>query len=73
MEERAKSDCVHGKNVMIYIGERPQNVLKNFAAQEEDVFVSETMLRNSLKELSPETMKAIRSLPTYEGMKKWFE
>ena len=73
MEERPKSDCVHGKNVMIYTGERPQNILKNFAAQEEDVYVHEPMLKNSLKELSPETMKAIRSLPTYEGMKKWFE
>lgn len=73
MEERSQSDCVHGKNVIIYTGKRPQNVLKNFAAQEEDVFVNEPMLRNSLKELSPETMKAIMSLPTYQGMKKWFE
>jgi hypothetical protein len=73
MEERPKSDCVHGTNVIIYTGERPQNVLKNFAAQEKDVFVSEPMQINSLKELSPGTMKAIMSLPTYQGMKKWFE
>lgn len=73
MEERSKSDCVHGTNVIIYTGERPQNVLKNFAAQEKDVFVSEPMQRNSLKELSPGTMKAIMNLPTYQGMKKWFE
>lgn len=73
MEEREKSDCVHGKNVVIYTGERPQNVLKNFAAQEVDVYVNEPMLRNSLTELSPSTMKAIMNLPTYQGMKKWFE
>lgn len=73
LEERSESDCIHGKNVVIFTGERPQNVLKNFAVQEEDVFVSEPILRNSLKELTPASMKAIISLPTYQGMKKWFE
>ncbi len=73
LEERPNSDCVHGKNIIIYSDVQPQNVLKNFANQEDDIFVKEPILKEGIENISNTSLNAIRNLPTYEGMKKWLK
>ncbi len=72
-EEREHSSCVHGKNVIIYSKGRPLNVLKNFANQEDDIFVKETLPVDGTLRFSSETMRSIQSLPTYKGISKWLK
>lgn len=72
-EEREHSNCVHGKNVIIYSKDRPLNVLKNFAHQEDDIFLKETLPMDETLRFSNETMRFIQSLPTYKGISKWLK
>ena len=74
-DERLGSSCVHGKNLILYAeGETPpENVLNNFAYQEQDLVFSGVTLENGKMKIPSEAMQELKKFPTYEKMKKWFD
>ena len=74
-DERPGSSCVHGKNLILHAeGETPpENVLKNFAYQEQDCVFSCDSMENGKMKIPSEAMQELKKFPTYEKMKKWLD
>ena len=74
-DEQPNSSCVHGKNLILYAeGEtHPENVLNNFAYQEQDLVFSGATLENGKMKIPSEAMQELKKFPTYEKMKKWLD
>ena len=66
--------AVCGKNLILY-GEgesAPENVLNNFAYQEQDVVMSGAKMMDGKIKLSSEGLKELKKLPTYQRIQQWF-
>lgn len=70
-DERPGSSCVQGRNLVLYDGERPENLLSNFAYQEEDGCFSECSVRCGKVKLARKAKKELRGFPTYRKLKRW--
>ena len=75
LDERPRSSCVHGKNLVLYAnGEpAPKNELINFKYQEKDLVFSGAAMSDGKLVVPQQALRELQQLPTYGRMRQWIE
>ena len=75
MDERPKSSCIHGKNLILYAKgeEAPKNELINFKYQEKDLVFSGAAMSEGKLVIPQSALRDLQQFPTYEKMRQWLK
>ena len=70
-DERSGSTCIQGRNLVLYDNAMPENVLANFAYQEDESYFTGGSVRRGKVKLVRKAKKELKTFPTYKNLKPW--